>query len=124
MIHIKRDVLTNLINSLKILNKNTENTEIIRQMILSCYESYSISHSIQEDESVNESIEQLKQTIISYSQDSMVYQYFEKDHFEDQDLTDDQWENVCENVGRIIRYGEDPLRVLVEEIINDVKIND
>ena len=120
--HINYEALSNMFDCILELSKNKENEQIIRKMVINCIQLYAknIDKDVAEDnKTITELIQDLYNQIEHYSTNEIIFQYFEKEHFSE-NLTDTEWTIICQTSINEICNGNDPLRMLVEDIIHNL----
>ena len=145
---INTESLNTFFETLTLLSENELNEKIIFNACIQILKDYNVSNLNElfdtEDEnilftsissitlsqlkntsiSIKKFIDKVKDVITYFNYNEISYQYFCKEHFTDKypqlEENEDLWPNVCYAIGRNICNGEDPLKEMVESVIEEL----
>ncbi len=122
---VKTDTLIKTFDFIKQFDINyIRNNNELSQIIKTLLEEYKIEINLDEYKNTSELIEFIKETIITYQDSDIVYEYYEKDYFEnDYDVEDDEWKRICYHLNKCLMNGGDT-RETIEMYLNDKEFRD
>ncbi len=102
------------------IKNNNELSNIIKSLL----KEYKIEINLDEYKNTPELIDFIKETLISYQESEIVYEYYEKDHFEnDYEVEDDEWKRICFHLNKCLIDGGET-RETIEMYLNDKEFRD